>query len=87
MTEETVRRIAAETALAMGKKTASQVWLYVIVMLIGMAALMAIDNAIREWRVKKIFRQIKRMREELGNLEDAEADPETEKVENRKNRR
>ena len=62
-------------------------WLYVLAMLIGLAALMAIDNAIREWRVKKIFRQIKRMREELGNLEDAEADPETEEVENRKSRR
>lgn len=87
MTEETVRRIAEETARAMGEKTARQVWLYVIAMLIGMVALMAIDNAIREWRVERIFRKIKRMREEQGNLEDTEADPETEEVENRKNRK
>lgn len=87
MTEETVRRIAEETARAMGEKTARQVWLYVIAMLIGVAALMAIDNAIREWRVERISRQIKRMREELGNLEDAEADPETEEAENLKSRR
>ena len=83
MTEETVRWIAEETARA----TARQIWLYVIVMLIGVAALMAIDNAIREWRVERIFRQIKRMREEQGNLEDAEADPETEEAENRKSQR
>ena len=87
MTEETVRRIAEQTARAMGEKTAHRVWLYIIVMLIAAAALMAIDNAIREWRLERIFRKIKRMQEEQGNLEDAEADPETEEAESRKSQR